>query len=59
MPDPKFFDEDTKAPTHGANIPNAVAATADPVPKADYDALVTRFNNVLAALRSAQIIEQD
>lgn len=51
MPEPKVFDEDTLAFTHGAAIAN-VGAT--------YDATVQgAINNILAALRSAGIIAQD
>lgn len=53
-PEPEFFDEDTHAPTHAANIadvPTAAGATAA--------ANATAINAILAALRSAGIIEQD
>lgn len=42
--------------TSAGAITDATAASADPVPKADYDALVTKFNAALAALRTANII---
>lgn len=48
MPEPKVFDEDTRAWTHGAAIADlSVAPTA-----AD-------FNKVLAVLRSAGLIARD
>ncbi len=58
MPDPKFFDEDTAAPTHGAAITDASVAVAAPT-KAEFDALVGKFNALLAAARSAGLIAQD
>ncbi|WP_446224971.1 hypothetical protein ACTWPB_07595 [Nocardia sp. IBHARD005] len=53
MPEPKFWDEDTSAPTHGPAI-------ADPTGGATVDAPArTAINAILAALRSAGIIAQD
>jgi hypothetical protein len=57
-PDPKVWDEDTSSPTHGAAIADASQAAAAPT-KAEFDALVAKFNSALAALRSAGIIAQD
>lgn len=58
MPEPKFFDEDTSAPVHGAAITNQAMAAAAPT-KAEFDSLATKFNSLLAACRSAGLIEQD
>ncbi len=53
MAEPKFFDEDTASLTHGPAI-------ADPTGGTTVDAQArTAINNILAALRSAQIIAQD
>lgn len=58
MPEPKFFDQKTYAVTHGPAITDAVNAVAAPT-KAEFDALVAKFNAALAALRSAGIIAQN
>ena len=58
MPEPQQWDEDTSSPTHGAGIANAANAVAAPT-KAEFDALVAKFNALLAANRSAGIIAQD
>lgn len=58
MPEPRTWDEDTSSPTHGDGIANAAVAAAAPT-KAEFDALVGKFNLALAALRSAGIIAQD
>ncbi len=58
MPEPKQFDEDTGAPTHGLAITDAanVGATYS---QAEVNAIVSKFNALLAACRSAGIIAQD
>lgn len=40
----------------GAHITDAAVAVADPVPKAEYDLLVAKFNAVLVALENANIV---
>lgn len=53
MPEPRFYDEDTSAPTHGPAI-------ADPTGGATIDAASrTAIIAILEALRSAGIIAQD
>lgn len=58
MPEPKVFDEDTSAPTHGAAITDQAVAVTAPT-KAEFDSLAGKFNSLLAAVRSAGIIAQD
>lgn len=53
MPDPKVFDEDTRAWVHGAAVANpSGGATVDAESR-------TAINAILAALRSAGILAQD
>lgn len=63
MPQPGNFDEDTGSPTHGPGIANvasnAIDATYDANEQAVLSDLRTKVNAILAALRSAGIIEQD
>lgn len=40
----------------GSHITDAAVASADPVPKADFDALVTKFNALLVAVENANIV---
>jgi hypothetical protein len=53
MPEPKFFDEDTYAYTHGEAIPDPTGGTT-----VDAEARAA-ISGILAALRSAGIIAQD
>lgn len=53
MPEPKSWDEDTYAPTHGAFI-------ADPTGGTTVDAQArTAINSIIDVLRSAGLIQQD
>lgn len=52
MPEPKFFDEDTSALTHGPAIANLTGGAYTVTEQG-------AINAILAALRSAGIIAQD
>jgi hypothetical protein len=62
MPAPQFFDEDTKAWTHGPAIGD-ITDTADGTYSANEQTMLNNLkaalNGALAALRSAGIISQD
>lgn len=55
---PTVFDEDSSMMVHGAAITDAVNAVAAPT-KAEFDAVVAKFNSLLAAARSAGVIAAD
>lgn len=62
MPEPKYFDEDTSTPVHGAAIPDITQtadATYDATEQAMLNALKADVNAILAVLRSANLIEFD
>lgn len=63
MPEPKFWDEDTHSPTHGAGIADVSQTDAGATYGANEQAMLTalkaKMNSVLAALRSAGTIAQD
>jgi hypothetical protein len=58
MPEPRFFDEDTYAWTHGPAHADPASPGAAYV-QAEVVALRTAIVAILAALRSAGIIQQD
>jgi hypothetical protein len=58
MPEPKFWDEDTSSPTHGAGIANPASPGATYV-QAEAVAVRDAVVSILAALRSAGTIAQD
>lgn len=58
MPEPKFFDEDTLAPTHGA-APGALTPAAATYAQATAETWVSAINDMIAALKSAGILAQD
>lgn len=52
----KVVDDQLKRTSNVAHVPNAaVAAGANPT-KAEYDALVGKFNQVLTVLRDAELL---